>query len=83
MDATNRQRTASQFMRTNKEPIGLTKVQVRLGFNNLDDWFEANWASALASLPPAWSTGTTLAQKERAILMTLRRRLGDLRAEED
>ena len=51
------------WMRQNKDPVGaITKLELRQAVDDLDDWFNANKASALASISEPAASELTGAQ---------------------
>lgn len=84
MDATNRARTAAQWMRENRAPTPFSRADLITAVGNIDDWVDANSASFNTALPVALrGAGTTAAQKIDLLMYVLLRRQGRLRAEED
>jgi hypothetical protein len=55
----DRGEVATEFMQKAPGPLGITKAEVRAAVDGLDDWYNANAASANTAIPqPARSTLT-------------------------
>lgn len=81
-----RRRVGNQFMRENGAPLGLTKPQLRLTVDAIDDWIEANQASLVAALPAAARPAQgnlSAAQLVDLFCLVAQRRANRLRTEED
>jgi hypothetical protein len=84
LDATNRARTAAQWMRDNTAALsGVTKVDLRAAVDACDQWIDDNQAAFNAALPAAARNGLTLTQKTLLFCYVAMRRAGRLRAQED
>lgn len=84
LDATNRARTAAQWMRENNVPTPFLRTDLIEAIGAVDDWVEANLASFNAALPAAVrGLNSTAVQKADLLMYVLLRRQGRLRAEED
>jgi hypothetical protein len=65
----DRQTVYERFMQQAQGPIPILKPDVRAAVNALDDWYNANAASANQALPPAARSGLT--QADKALLSNL------------
>lgn len=83
LDATNRARTAAQWMRTNLESATFSKAELRAAVDATDQWIEDNTASFVAAIPVGFRTKSSATQKTLLFVFVLMRRAGRLRAEED
>lgn len=67
----------AEFMRdlsSAREPIAVTKGDLRAAFNAVDDWVEANAASLNAAIPQPARAALTRQQKARLLQMVVRQR---------
>lgn len=79
---TGPQRSAAhaEFMRELskiRDVTGLTKPELRLAINAVDQWLEDNRSSYNQALPVAARTGLTAIQKSRLLTLMIRRRFGE------
>lgn len=67
----------ADFMRelsSAREPIAVTKADLRAAFNAVDDWVEANAASLNAAIPQPARGALTRQQKARLLTAVVRQR---------
>lgn len=83
LDATNRARTAAQWMRDNLETNGFTKAELTAALAATDAWIDSNQASFNTALPVAFRNSASLAQKTLLFCYVAMRRAGRLRVSED
>ena len=83
LDATSRLRTAAQWMRTQTEPCGFTKADLRAAVDATDTWIDDNAAAFNTALPAAFRTTASPTQKTLLFVYVALRRADMLRAEED
>ncbi len=57
-----------------REPIGLTKPDLRAAVDAIDDWVDDNAAAFNQALPVAARTALTVAQKAELLMRVVRRR---------
>lgn len=89
LDATNRARTAAQWMRDQLEPCAFTKADLRAAVDATDAWIDSAQGAAAPStgynsaLPVAFRNNATTTQKTVLFCYVAMRRAGLLRAQED
>lgn len=83
MDAVNRARTASTWMRKNVGATAFTKADLRAAVDATDQWQDDNAAAFNLALPVAFRTNATQVQKTLLFCYVALRRAGLLQAEED
>jgi hypothetical protein len=57
-----------------REPIAVTKTDLRAAFNGIDDYFEANAAAINAAIPQPARAALTKQQKARIAMLVIRER---------
>lgn len=57
-----------------REPIAVTKTDLRAAFNAVDDWVDANAASLNAAIPQPARAALTRQQKARLLMLVIRQR---------
>jgi hypothetical protein len=57
-----------------REPVAVTKADLRAAFDALDQWADDNAASANQALPVAARNGLTTSQKARLLMEVVRQR---------
>lgn len=78
LDETDRRKVWSDYMTaasSSRDPIPLTKLQLRAAFNSVDDWIDINAASFNSALPVEARTSLTAKQKIQLFVFVARRRL--------
>lgn len=83
MSNEERRRCWAQFMRTNTEPLSITKAELRAAVDATDQWIEDNSAAYNAALPQPARGAMSATQKTLLFVYVAMRRRGMLRAEED
>jgi hypothetical protein len=80
---TDRNRVWRYFMRHNVQTAPFTKDELRAAVDATDSWVDDNAASFNSSLPTAFRTNATAAQKTALLCWVAMRRAGILRVDED
>ncbi len=79
LDEANRARAWAEFMReesADRQPVALTKDDLRAAFNSIDAWADASAGNINAALPLPARTALTVRQKAKLLAMVLQRRFG-------
>jgi hypothetical protein len=72
--AADRLEVWAEAMRTNREPIGISKVDLRAAVDAIDQWIEDNTVSFNTAIPLPARTSLTAKQKVLLFVTVLRRR---------
>jgi hypothetical protein len=91
LTATDRQRTAAQWIRDNTSPCTFLKADVLLAVNAIDDYIDGSLTSrpttsmavAVQNAAPNFWTNSSTTQKYAVLAYVMRRRANQLVAQED
>lgn len=67
----------ADWHRTNTEPVGMTKAQMRAALDAIDDWLNSNATSLNNAIPQPQRGALTTAQKARLLMLVVQRRYLD------
>lgn len=66
----------AEFMQLNREPIGITKADLRAAVDAIDTWVDSNASAMNTAIPQPARGALTAAQKARLLAMVALKRWG-------
>jgi hypothetical protein len=66
----------AEFMQVNRDPCGITKVDLRAAVDAIDTWLDGNAASLNTAIPQPARSNLSAAQKARLLALVALKRYG-------
>ena len=75
LTADQRKKVWAEWMRSNKEAVGITKAELALAFDEMDDAVEANLGAVIGGLSEPAASGLSLQGKYDMALLIVKERV--------